>query len=165
MRPAALGCVVASCVSFALTASGRAHSLRCASFQKQTRTAVSGLVDNFALTLCGIAFAGVTKSASCVSFALTASGRAHSLRCSSFQKQIRTAVSGLVDNFALTLCGSAFVGGGNDRRKLHITRCVVTLRPVLGNEKHPVPVSRDGMLLCRTIFYFQAYRPLNISFL
>ena len=30
-------CVVASCVSFALTASGRAHSLRCSSFSNRNR--------------------------------------------------------------------------------------------------------------------------------
>ena len=69
---------------------------------------------------------GTDVGASCVSFALTAGGRAHSLRCASFQKQIRTAVSGLVDNFAPALCGSAFAG--NERRKLRIVRSDYKLR-------------------------------------
>ncbi|MBR6113835.1 MAG: hypothetical protein IKQ10_01500 [Oscillospiraceae bacterium] len=49
--------------------------------------------------------------ASFVSFAPTASGGAHSLRCSSFQKHSRANAAGLVDNFGPPLHGCVFVNG------------------------------------------------------
>ncbi|MBR6114861.1 MAG: hypothetical protein IKQ10_06705, partial [Oscillospiraceae bacterium] len=41
-----------------------------------------------------------------------AGSKAHSLRCSSFQKHSRAVAAGLVDNFGLPLCGCVFVNGG-----------------------------------------------------